>query len=74
MKKMTITYVAIAIALCAIWFFAAYVPYHKEQERTSTDIIEAEKQLTDFHRTISELPKDKTSLFVVTFLIWFVSD
>ena len=57
MKKMTITYVAMAIALCAIWFFAAYVPYHKEQEKTSTDIAEAEKQLADFQRTISELPK-----------------
>ena len=57
MKKMTITYVAIAIALCAIWFFAAYVPYHKEQELTSTNITEAEKQLADFHRTISELPQ-----------------
>ncbi len=57
MKKMTITYVAIAIALCAIWFFAAYVPFHKEKEQASAEIIEAEKQLADFHRTISELPK-----------------
>ena len=57
MKKMTITYLAIAVALCAIWFFAAYVPYHKEHEKTRADIVEAEKQLTDFQRHLSRLEK-----------------
>ena len=57
MKKTVIIYSLILPALGCLWFFGAYVPYHKGQKQKTTQIAAAEKQLLDFQQTISELPR-----------------
>jgi len=44
-------------ALGCLWFFGAYVPYHKNQKQKTSQIAAAQKQLLDFQQTISELPR-----------------
>jgi len=57
MKRAVLIYSLVLPALGCLWFFAAYVPYHKAQSQKKAQIAEAEKQLADFQQTISELPR-----------------
>lgn len=57
MRKAVIIYSLILPALGCLWFFGAYVPYHKAQKQKISQIAEAQKQLLDFQQTISELPR-----------------
>ena len=57
MSKQTLTYSAIGLTVCLLWFFFVYVPFHKEYRATNGQITNAESQLNDFQRTISELPR-----------------
>lgn len=57
MKKTVIIYSLILPALACLWFFGAYVPYHKSKKQKLSQIAAAEKQLLDFQQTISALPR-----------------
>lgn len=57
MKKLVATYSVIGIAIACIWFFTAYVPYHREKQMADGRIADANSQLADFQATIAELPR-----------------
>lgn len=57
MSRAYLFYSGITLALIGLWFFGAFVPFQKEYEQASTEIIQAETQLADFQKTISELPQ-----------------
>jgi hypothetical protein len=56
LKKQALIYLLVATAVCCIWFFVAYVPFHKGYGKTMSEISSAEHQLEDFQKTIAELP------------------
>ncbi len=49
-------YAALVLVLAGAWYFLLYAPLARTHAATVTRIDEAERQLTDFRRTISELP------------------
>lgn len=57
MKKLIAIYSAIGIAIGAVWFFTAFVPYHQEKLAADVRIAEAQQQLNDFQATIADLPR-----------------
>lgn len=56
MNRAYLFYAGITLALVGLWFFGAFVPFQKEYEQARVEIDQAETQLADFQKTISELP------------------
>ena len=56
MSRAYLFYAGITLALAGLWFFGAFVPFQKEYDQARVEITQAEAQLTDFQRTIAELP------------------
>ena len=56
MSRAYLFYSGITVALMGLWFFGAFVPFQKGYEQATLEIAQAESQLADFQKTISELP------------------
>jgi len=56
LKARLIGYASFAVAMLILWTFLVFVPQHTLYLETTSKIIQAEKSLVDFERTILLLP------------------
>jgi len=56
LKSRLIVYISFAVAMLILWTFLVFVPQHTLYQETSSIIIQAEKNLADFKRTVLLLP------------------
>lgn len=56
MTRRLCIYAALVIVMAGAWYLLLYAPLARKHAVTATRIDEAERQLVDFRRTISELP------------------
>lgn len=56
MKSKLIGYASFSVVMLILWTFLVFVPQHTLYLETSSNIIQAEKNLADFKRTVLLLP------------------
>jgi hypothetical protein len=56
-KQWIVSYSVAGLGLAGLWFLLIFVPLHKEGARLESQTLESRRQLDDFKRRVSEVPR-----------------